>query len=70
MKNLTLWFRKLKVLVMKFKIENKVKEEVIFRNIRFPKELFDKINQEKGSISYTQFVLQACKFALDNMDKK
>ncbi len=55
---------------MKFKIENKAKEEVIFRNIRFPKELFDKINQEKGKIPYTQFVLQACKFALDNIDKK
>ncbi len=55
---------------MKFKIEDKEKEEVIFRNIRFPKELFDKINKEKGKIPYTQFVLQACKFALDNMEQK
>ncbi len=56
------------VLVEKFKIEKK-QEEVIFRNIRFSKELFDKINEEKGRVSFTQFVLQACIYALDNLDK-
>ncbi len=55
---------------MKFKIETKEKEEVVFRNIRFPKELFNKINKVKGKMSYTKFVIEACKFALDNMDKK
>jgi len=55
------------VLVEKFKIEKK-HEEVVFRNIRFPKELFDKINCEKDDVSFTQFVLQACKYALDNLE--
>jgi len=57
------------VLVEKFKIKKK-QEEVVFRNIRFPKELFDKINREKESVSFTQFVLQACLYALNNLDKK
>ncbi len=57
------------VLVEKFKLE-KIQEEVVFRNIRFPKELFDKINEEKENVSFTQFVLQACKYALDNLDKE
>jgi len=54
---------------MKFKLEKK-QEEVIFRNIRFPKDLFDKINEEKEEVSFTQFVLQACLYALDNLDKE
>ncbi len=53
---------------MKFKLEKK-REEVEFRNIRFPKELFDKINKEKGNITFTSFVLQACEFALENLEK-
>jgi len=56
------------VLVEKFKIKKK-QEEVVFRNIRFPKDLFDKINKEKENISFTQFVLQACLYALNNLDK-
>jgi len=56
------------VLVEKFKIKKK-QEEVIFRNIRFPKVLFDKINEEKEEISFTQFVLQACVYALENIEK-
>lgn len=51
----------------KFKI--KAKEEVVFRNIRFPKELFDKINKEKDNVSFTRFVIEACIYALDNIDK-
>ena len=50
---------------MKFKIEEK---EYITRNIRFSKELFDKINKEKGNITFTKFVIEAIKFALDNME--
>ncbi len=50
----------------KFKIE---KEEYTLRNIRFPKELLDKINKEKGSVSLTKFVVEACKYALSNMEK-
>jgi len=55
------------VLVEKFKIKKK-QEEVVFRNIRFPKELFDKINEEKGEVSFTSFVLQSCLYALSNLE--
>ena len=51
---------------MKFKIEEK--EEYVIRNIRFSKELFDKINKEKGNITFTKFVIEAVKYALDNME--
>ena len=50
----------------KFKIEDK--EEHVFRNIRFSKELFDKINNVKGKNTFTKFVIQAIKYALDNME--
>ena len=50
----------------KFKIEEK--EEYIFRNIRFSKEIFDKINKVKGNNSFTKFVIEAIKYALDNME--
>ena len=53
---------------MKFKIEEK--EEYIFRNIRFSKELFDNINKVKGNNSFTKFVIEAIKYALDNMDEQ
>ena len=51
---------------MKFKIEEK--EEYIFRNIRFSKELFDNINKVRGNNSFTKFVIEAIKYALDNME--
>lgn len=54
----------------KFKIKTKEKEEVVFRNIRFSKELFDKINKAKGNISFTKFVIEACIYTLDNMEDK
>ena len=54
------------VLVMKFKIEEK--EEYIFRNIRFSKELFNEINKVKGNNSFTRFVIEAIKYAIDNME--
>ena len=52
---------------MKFKIEEK--EEYIFRNIRFSKELFDSINKVKGNNSFTRFVIEAIKYAIENMEK-
>ncbi len=52
----------------KFKIEEK--DEYIFRNIRFSKELFDSINKAKGSITFTKFVIEAVKYAIDNMEDK
>lgn len=51
----------------KFKI-NAEKEEYIYRNIRFNRELFDKINNVKGSNSFTKFVIEAIKYALENME--
>ena len=53
----------------KFKI-NEEKEDYIYRNIRFSKELFDKINCVKGNNSFTKFVIEAIKYALDNMEEK
>lgn len=50
----------------KFKIQ---KEEYVFRNIRFSKELFDTINKVKGNMSFNKFVIEAIKFAIDNMEK-
>lgn len=50
----------------KFKIQ---KEEYVFRNIRFSKELFDTINKVKGNMSFNKFVIEAIKFAIDNMEE-
>lgn len=52
---------------MKFKLENK-KEEFVFRNIRFSKDLFDKINKVKGNNTFTKFVIEAVKYALENIE--
>ena len=52
---------------MKFKIEEK--EDYIFRNIRFSKELFNEINKVKGNNSFTRFVIEAIKYAIDNMEE-
>lgn len=51
-----------------FKIE---KEEKILKNIRFPKELVKKIEikAKKNKISFTKFVIEACKYALNNIDE-
>ena len=51
----------------KFKIEEK--EEYIFRNIRFSKELFNEINKIKGENTFTKFVIEAVKYAIDNMEE-
>ena len=52
----------------KFKIEEK--EEYIFRNIRFSKDLFKEINEVKGKNTFTKFVIEAVKYAIDNMEDK
>ena len=55
---------------MKFKIEEKTKEETNNKCIRFPKELINKINKATDKkITFSQFVIDACNFALDNMEK-
>jgi len=55
---------------VKFKIEEKTKEETNNKCIRFPKELIAKINKATDKkITFSQFVIDACNFALDNMDK-
>ena len=55
---------------MKFKIEEKPKEETNNKCIRFPKELINKINKATDKkITFSQFVIDACNYALDNMDK-
>ena len=51
----------------KFKIDDK--NDYVFRNIRFSKELFDKINNVKGKNTFTKFVIEAIKYALDNMEE-
>ena len=62
-----LWFNEKRGFGMnKFKIEKK--EEYITRNIRFSKELFDEINKVKGNVTFTKFVIEAIKYALDNME--
>ncbi len=45
--------------------------EKILKNIRFPKSLVKRIEKEtkKNDISFTKFVVEACKYALDNIEK-
>ncbi len=54
-----------------FKIENK-KELSTNKCIRFPNELLTLINKQTKSnnITFSKFVILACKYALDNIDKK
>lgn len=55
---------------MKFKIEEKLKEESKNKCIRFPKELINEINKVKGNkITFSKFVIDACEFALENLEK-
>jgi len=55
---------------MKFKIEEKAKEETNNKCIRFPKELINKINKVTNKkITFSKFVIDACNFALDNLEK-
>ncbi len=55
---------------MKFKIEEKIKEETNNKCIRFPKDLIKEINKVTNKkITFSKFVIEACKYALDNLDK-
>ena len=36
--------------------------------MKFKIELFDEINKVKGDVTFTRFVIEAIKFALDNME--
>ncbi len=54
---------------MKFKIEEQ-KQETSLKCIRFPKELIKEINENKSKkITFSKFVIEACKYALDNLEK-
>ncbi len=52
----------------KFKIENE--KEYVYRNIRFSKELFDEIKKVKGKNTFTRFVIEAIKYAINNMEDR
>lgn len=45
--------------------------EKVSKVIRFPKYLIEQIKKEtkKNNISFTKFVVEACIYALDNIDK-
>ncbi len=56
---------------MKFKIEEK-KEKKVNKCIRFSEDLVDRINNELKDcdVCFSEFVIQACIYALENIDKK
>ncbi len=56
---------------MKFEIKQKEKIKTINKCIRFPIKLEEEIKKEatKNNVTFSKFVIEACKFALDNMDK-
>ncbi len=54
---------------MKFKIEEK-KNETTNKCIRFPAYLINEINKAKSNkITFSKFVIEACKYALENLEK-
>lgn len=56
---------------MAFKLKSDKKETEI-KTIRFPSELIEKIEAAivKQDVSFSSFVIQACHYALDNMDEE
>lgn len=54
---------------MAFQIKSDRKESET-KSIRFPVSLLDKIENaiREKDVSFTGFVIQACEYALDNMD--
>lgn len=56
---------------MVFKLKSDKKETEI-KTIRFPSELVDRIEEAiiKKDVSFSSFVIQACDYALNNMDKE
>lgn len=55
---------------MAFQIRSNKKESEN-KTIRFPLELIDQINRviKDNDVSFSNFVIQACQYALDNMEK-
>lgn len=55
-----------------FKIDKGLKSANVQRTIRFTDDLFEKLQKTAwdNDISFNNLVLQCCKYALDNMDKK
>ncbi len=53
-----------------FKIKQEDKK--ITKGIRFPRELVFKIEKQakKNKVTFSKFVIEACLYALENMDKK
>lgn len=58
------------VICMAFQIK-KDRKESENKTIRFPLELIDRINMALvgSEVSFSSFVIQACDYALDNMEK-
>ena len=56
--------------IMAFQIKPDRKETET-KSIRFPLELVEKIETaiERNDVSFTSFVIQACEYALDHIDK-
>lgn len=55
---------------MKFKIEDKPKVAAINKCIRFPKDLIKEINNATNNkITFSKFVIEACNYALENLEK-
>ncbi len=54
-----------------FKIENKKKLSTN-KCIRFPNDLLEQITKQaqNNNITFSRFVILACKYALKNLDKK
>ena len=48
------------------------KKETENKTIRFPLSLIEKIDKaiEKQDVSFSSFVIQACEYALENLDNK
>lgn len=55
-----------------FKIENEFKGANISRTVRFTESLFEELNKiaAENDISFNLLVLQCCKYALENREKK
>lgn len=56
---------------MSFKLKTKKKESEI-KSVRFPLDLIIKINKaiEGNDVSFSNFVIQACEYALSQLDFK
>lgn len=56
---------------MAFQIRSNKKESEN-KTIRFPLELINQINQaiEGNDVSFSNFVIQACQYALDNIEEE